>query len=306
MAKAGYMVESTSQFAPVDTQDVFRGWSTTVRYGANVVDAITLKINDTQNIPHAIPGRTYIPRRSEFEIACEHFDIVVLDPAEPQLHLTHGGCATLTVAFDDEYKFMNTTVIQRMDNRWDITVPRSSTPLSINNAPVQLNSSRADMPYCAITTHEIFDDKADELLHSIRASIRSKVRFNVSERHPTLDTAMLMEISIADRAVDAVICEVETVVLRHAAPALECLYVNINTFITKAQTANPDIIEARKDGSNYTNPIGTISTAVVIEHIPNRVNGIQAPGPILGIRNDTYNVSQFIAAMGQNILHRLL
>ena len=85
------VVESTSQFALVDSQDVFQGWSTSIRYGANVTDSIASMINDTQNIPDAVPGRTYIPRPSEFEVACEQFDIVVLGPAEPQLHLTDGG-----------------------------------------------------------------------------------------------------------------------------------------------------------------------------------------------------------------------
>lgn len=352
--KAGYFVESTSQFAPVDTQHVFQGWSTNIRYGASVVDAMTLMINDTQNIPSAIPGRTYIPRRSEFEVACEQFDIVILDATEPKLRLTDGGCAKLIISFDAEFAFTNNTVVKRSDHRWGIAVPRSSVPLSINTTPLQLNSSRRDMPYCGIyesyhsrrrpnvvsgitslpttsttkcvqpngeisvlsmsstrfylsnalrfrdTTQEVFDDKTDKLLQAMLASIQSKTRYNESNTHPTMDTALLMEITAANRSIDAIICMTETIVLRRAAPAMECLYANINTFIITQQEPNPDITNTRKEGSNYTDSIGTFSTAVVIEHIPNRINGVLAPVPISGVRHATHNVSLFMAAMGQN------
>ncbi|KAF9951263.1 hypothetical protein BGZ72_007198 [Mortierella alpina] len=300
------VVESTSQFALVDSQDVFQGWSTSIRYGANVTDSIASMINDTQNIPDAVPGRTYIPRTSEFEVACEQFDIVVLGPAEPQLHLTDGGCANLTISFDEEYNFTNTTVVQRSDHRWGIAVPRSVTPLSINNVPLQLKSSRADLPYCGMdesyqrrrqlhvasgitslpttsttkcvqlngeisvlsmsttrfylsnalqfrdTTHDIFEDKADKLLQDMWESIQSRIRYNESSVRPTLDTTMPMEVTVAKRSIDAIICQTEAIVLRHAAPAVECLYANINTFITKQQDPIPEPMDARRNFSNNT------------------------------------------------------
>ncbi|KAF9280171.1 hypothetical protein BGZ68_007454 [Mortierella alpina] len=120
------------------------------------------------------------------------------------------------------------------------------------------------------TTQEIFDDKTDKLLQDMLASIQRKTRYNENNTHPTMDTALLMEITAANRSIDAII------------------------------EPNPDITNARKDGNNYTDSIGTFSTAVVIEHIPNRINGVTAPVPISGIRHATHNVSLFMAAMGQN------
>ena len=150
------------------------------------------------------------------------------------------------------------------------------------------------------TTHDIFEDKADKLLHDMWESIQSRIRYNESSVRPTLDTTMLMEVTVAKRSIDAIICQTEAIVLRHAAPAVECSYANINTFITKQQDPIPELMDARRNFSNNTETFGATSTAVIIEHIPNRINGIQAPVPIPEIRNATYDVSQFMAALGQN------
>ncbi|KAF9113442.1 hypothetical protein BGX27_001555, partial [Mortierella sp. AM989] len=45
----------------------FGGWSMTIRHRGNITEAMEMMINSARNIPDYVPGRTYIPKKSDYK-----------------------------------------------------------------------------------------------------------------------------------------------------------------------------------------------------------------------------------------------
>ncbi|CAO3568637.1 unnamed protein product [Mortierella alpina] len=126
---ASFIMVNTSQFVPVSSGFLeLGGWSTNIRYGANIVEAMEMMINDTKNIPGAVSGRVYTPQTSEYEIGCNQTAIMALEPNMthyPQLLLRDDGCMLIMFMFTANFQQLvaNATIINRSNDRWSIAMP---------------------------------------------------------------------------------------------------------------------------------------------------------------------------------------
>ncbi|KAF9913450.1 hypothetical protein BX616_010020 [Lobosporangium transversale] len=120
----GYL-SNHPEFIIYNPEIAFSGWSTSIRYGENITEAMSLLINSTRNIPtaDASSGRLYIPRLTEYEIVCAQSNVQFLDHdvALP----TQGGCSNTYIGFTTTsvISYHTTIVLQRFPNRWSMVIP---------------------------------------------------------------------------------------------------------------------------------------------------------------------------------------
>ncbi|KAF9958232.1 hypothetical protein BGZ72_000695 [Mortierella alpina] len=122
---ASYITVKTSQFLPFyNTVQEPSGWTFSIRHGADIADAMAKKINDTSNIPNAVPGRMYVPQTSEYE-SCNQLAVKTLDHEAPQLHLRSSGCMEVNfmIAMPFHLPLANATHLKRSKDRWSIITP---------------------------------------------------------------------------------------------------------------------------------------------------------------------------------------
>ncbi|KAK5809557.1 hypothetical protein F5H01DRAFT_369432 [Linnemannia elongata] len=129
-ANASSIIVNTSQFVPVSEGILeLSGWSTNIRYGADIVEAMTKMISDTKNIPEAVSGRVYTPQTSEYDIGCNQTAIIMESyyntTQRSQLPLRNEGCASISLTFlaGSQQLSANATVINRSSDRWSIAMP---------------------------------------------------------------------------------------------------------------------------------------------------------------------------------------
>ncbi|KAF9950656.1 hypothetical protein BGZ72_007734 [Mortierella alpina] len=68
-------------------------WLVYLGHNSKVEDSLGLLINDTRNIPDAVPGRRYTPRTFEYEVACNSLDVAVFHHLKDPIVQAVGGCS---------------------------------------------------------------------------------------------------------------------------------------------------------------------------------------------------------------------
>ncbi|KAF9927795.1 hypothetical protein BGZ67_007311, partial [Mortierella alpina] len=108
-----------------DTFAKMEGWATTVRPGNSIVDALTMTINNTRNIPDAQTGRQYIPQQYPYEAACDRLNFIPIHRNHTQLQVSDNGCANLTIYNDNllEPNVSRSYVTRRSEDRGTIVLP---------------------------------------------------------------------------------------------------------------------------------------------------------------------------------------
>ncbi|OAQ23528.1 hypothetical protein K457DRAFT_130471 [Linnemannia elongata AG-77] len=336
---ASFIMVNSPQFIPISgTSLELSGWSTNIRYGANIVDAMARMINDTSNIPDAAAGRIYIPQTYEYEIGCNQAAILALDYKTPQLRLRDNGCMEVFYFFQfpgRELLFANATVIKRLGDRWSITVPitdirwlyeisvaailhNNSTSLSTTSSFgrqnwVYLQDGITSLPE-TITSKGV-SPTGETLVLSI-----SNIPFSSStvQRFRNVSTAAFdnyndlfqaMEVSINNATLRSktnmftearvVNSTIETLVCYSSnLPGLMCAYNIISIVSVKQQPLNSIIAEARQGRPLPQNPDLTI--AMRIRHTITTVNGTRQSISLSTMKNATSAAAYYLASLGQN------
>ncbi|KAF9573574.1 hypothetical protein EC968_008329 [Mortierella alpina] len=115
-------VIQTTPFIKVDTVAKMEGWETTVRPGSSIVDALTMTINSTRNIPNAQPGRQYTPQQYPYETACDRLNFIPIHPNHTRLQVSNHGCANISMLNDNflEEDLSRSYVTRRSEGRGTI------------------------------------------------------------------------------------------------------------------------------------------------------------------------------------------
>ncbi|KAF9113502.1 hypothetical protein BGX27_001456 [Mortierella sp. AM989] len=124
-----FQVVNTTQFVPFGVQLEISGWSTFVRNGANITDAMVSMITDTNRIPNAIGGRTYTPRSSDFQAGCNKWNFHLLGDPSPHVLLDQDGCATLSIFIAASFSIIenSTTITNKPNGRRSIKIAGNDT-----------------------------------------------------------------------------------------------------------------------------------------------------------------------------------
>ncbi|KAG0369415.1 hypothetical protein BC939DRAFT_498866 [Gamsiella multidivaricata] len=127
-----YVVTSTPQFINMADPSMSTDWSRSLAPGENVVDIMGQMINDTRIIPGAVSGRTYTPRKSEYEIECDQFRLILSGGSRNRLPFNNSGCADILIQPYDSFGASqpNTTFIKLSSDRWSLTTTRGADNLS--------------------------------------------------------------------------------------------------------------------------------------------------------------------------------
>ncbi|KAI1300363.1 hypothetical protein EDD11_006291 [Mortierella claussenii] len=125
---------NTKQYVPLTQQRTFSGWSRSIRNASTIIETMTAMISDTNNIPNAVSGRTYIPRTSRFEAECNKLDVSFMGTSSSNL-LRNDGCANLLyklngVAFAEDPAALR--IRKRSGGRWSVTVAADTNYLSFD------------------------------------------------------------------------------------------------------------------------------------------------------------------------------
>ncbi|KAF9897763.1 hypothetical protein BX616_005016 [Lobosporangium transversale] len=120
-------LEIIPQFQVLSREYIFSGWSTSIRHGENITEAMALMINNTRNIQTAEvgSGRLYIPRLTDFDIVCAQSSVHFLDDEIAYLLLTQEGCSNVYIYLYNlpSFHYNNTTVVQKSPHRWSLVYP---------------------------------------------------------------------------------------------------------------------------------------------------------------------------------------
>ncbi|KAI1320815.1 hypothetical protein EDD11_009772 [Mortierella claussenii] len=119
------------QYTTPGAEGTFNGWSTSMRYGDDIVGTMASGLNSTRFIRSTpMPGKTIVPVTSPYKIVCNLPSLRVLDvyTKREDLGLIKEGCADVLLYFDkiSEQNFTNTTVTQLSNSRWSIAVPQDT------------------------------------------------------------------------------------------------------------------------------------------------------------------------------------
>ncbi|KAG0220977.1 hypothetical protein B0O80DRAFT_67030 [Mortierella sp. GBAus27b] len=120
-----YTVVTTFQHVPQGTLKTFSGWSFSMQYGADIVEATAQAISGTTNIPGASSSQVYTPQIHKYEVGCSRFDLQPLNRGYSNLTLDNNGCAIAAIWLFDQaiYDFKNATFTTLYDGRWRLSIP---------------------------------------------------------------------------------------------------------------------------------------------------------------------------------------
>ncbi|KAF9950657.1 hypothetical protein BGZ72_007735 [Mortierella alpina] len=127
---AAQHIIQTTPFIRTDLFADIEGWTTTTPSGRGIVDALTMTINNTRNIPDAQPGRQYIPQQYPYESGCDRLNVFAVHPNHTHLQISNNGCANLSI-FNDNLLELNTSrsyVARRSEDRGTIVTPGRYDP----------------------------------------------------------------------------------------------------------------------------------------------------------------------------------
>ncbi|KAI1318881.1 hypothetical protein EDD11_005515 [Mortierella claussenii] len=128
-------VVSTPQF--ISYQDVHKtlgGWSTSIMYGDDIVQAMAAMVNDTNNIPSAVDGRVYTPHLMDYKIKCNQFNLIFQNITLKDLYLADNGCTSGMLILAPVFTIpdvpdITTTKISK--GRWSINISGRSDNSSL-------------------------------------------------------------------------------------------------------------------------------------------------------------------------------
>ncbi|KAF9354816.1 hypothetical protein BGX26_007344, partial [Mortierella sp. AD094] len=121
--------KASSQILNAGVLPAFVGWSTSIPYRSDVVDAMTRMINDTKNIPDAVADQRYTPKLYPYEIGCDSLNLQLrLQNGSDLTFPTTGGCATARLFMQSNFDpdFSTLRVTNTSENRLSITVEGTS------------------------------------------------------------------------------------------------------------------------------------------------------------------------------------
>ncbi|CAO3573785.1 unnamed protein product [Mortierella alpina] len=84
---------STKTMRPTVAGEEIDDWLIFLGHKSNLEDSLGLLINDTRNIPDAVPGRRYTPKTFDYEIACDSIEVIVYQNLTTPLIQLAGGCS---------------------------------------------------------------------------------------------------------------------------------------------------------------------------------------------------------------------
>ncbi|KAF9278408.1 hypothetical protein BGZ68_008596 [Mortierella alpina] len=94
---------STKTMRPISSGEEIDDWLVYLGHDSKVEDFLGLLINDTRNIPDAVPGRRYTPRTFGYEVACDSIDVVVFQNTTDPIAQAVGGCSAAMFDIGDSY-----------------------------------------------------------------------------------------------------------------------------------------------------------------------------------------------------------
>ncbi|KAG0356058.1 hypothetical protein BC939DRAFT_472998 [Gamsiella multidivaricata] len=123
--KHSFVMTSSPQYIFPDIATTFTKWSTAIRPGEDVVNAVSRIFSNIDSIPGAKPGRIYIPRTFPYEVACNQLDLLLTDTSGQALVSSNGGCESVTIGGGTGNKvlYANATTIQLSKGRWSTAAP---------------------------------------------------------------------------------------------------------------------------------------------------------------------------------------
>ncbi|KAF9570130.1 hypothetical protein EC968_002148 [Mortierella alpina] len=335
-----FTLVNTSQFIPSFSGILEpSGWSTNIRHGANIVEAMARKINDTSNIPNAVPGRVYVPRTSVYE-ACDQMAVRALDFEVPQLRLISTGCMEVVFFTPSPYfrlLAVNATVVQRSNDRWSILTPiiatqyaaeipvlatlqSNSTALTVMHDIIRMNWIQLDDGITSlpetVTTKGVSSAGVTSVLSisSIPFSTSTVQRFrNVSSAvfDNYSDMFKTMEIAVNSATLKSTTnlfiemkvtnSTIETLMCHSSRiPGLMCTYTIISAVATKQQALNPIIAEARQGRPLSQSQGLSFTVAMRILHTIAAVNGARQLLSTSTLKDATSAAAHYLASLGQN------
>ncbi|KAF9573568.1 hypothetical protein EC968_008323 [Mortierella alpina] len=122
---AAQEVIQTTPFIRTDVFADIEGWTTTVRGGGSIVNALSMTINNTRNILNAQLGRQYIPKQYPHESGCDRLNVFGVHPNHTHLQISNNGCANLSISFDNGFiaNISRSYVTRRSEGRGTIVIP---------------------------------------------------------------------------------------------------------------------------------------------------------------------------------------
>ncbi|KAF9987138.1 hypothetical protein BGZ75_001011 [Mortierella antarctica] len=336
-----FTLVNTSQFLPF-TSGLLEpsGWSVNIRHGADIVDAMARRINDTRNIPNAVPGRLYIPQTSAYE-GCSQLAVKALDFKIPQLRLVSTGCMDVYFFMPSPYfepLVANATVINRSSDRWSIITPiivdsqrvaeipvvamlqSNSTVLTAMNDMVRMNWMQLKDGLTALpetVTSKGVSPAGQTLVLSI-----SSTSFSTStvQRFRNVSAAVFdnyndmfeaMEASVNSATLQSTTNLFTEVKVSHSTiemlacysgqiPGLMCVYTIISTVVTKSKALDPIIVEARQGRPLSQSQGASFTVAMRILHTVASVNGTRQAISISTMKDATFAAAHYLALLGHN------
>ncbi|KAF9987139.1 hypothetical protein BGZ75_001012 [Mortierella antarctica] len=330
------LVVISPQFAPRGLQRTFSGWISSIRHGADLVDAMTKMINDTTNIPQAVNGRVHTPRTSDYETTCDQFDLHLLNASN--LLLSNSGCTMVQYApygvFTADYT--KASVVHVTKGRWSIRVPATSeasfstlgTALNIlvrggicalgelsPKIALSLKPGLAALPTtlvtkCVFPTGEISVLSASVVPFFVSpATTFRSVAASVFEEQDDLLQAMEVSINSTTATTNSTLfmeltsqdSSIEVVfcfAYGYPTTSLSCMYSNFNLLIVKQQGMDSPIAKAR-GGKPLPYPPST-SLAMAMEHVLVLHNGVPQPISMPTMKNATFEAAHYMASLGHN------
>ncbi|KAK3833777.1 MAG: hypothetical protein JOS17DRAFT_56663 [Linnemannia elongata] len=122
-------VKVSEHFVAVNDVVTLPSWSTPVAYNASMEDALAKALSSTKFNPSANPTKRYLPRMSDYELACNRLDAQVLtdntvSTDKGVFNLPNDGCATLALMLQTTTDRTNSTgfFIQESKGRAKVVV----------------------------------------------------------------------------------------------------------------------------------------------------------------------------------------
>ncbi|KAF9343082.1 hypothetical protein BGX26_006289 [Mortierella sp. AD094] len=297
--EADSVVFKSPQFSSRGYDNSFAGWSGSIKYGTDIVDAMARMISDAKNTSGVVSGRVYTPRISKYEIACGHFDLYEYD-GNTSRFIFSSGCAVaqylLWGAFVADFHKAKVVVVSK--SRWSVSAPATSTSMftivdaspgigvgttlcslgGIRTTPAsRFKPGLAALPSTTITkcvypTGEI----------SVLSASVVPFTFSTVKNFRDVSTAVFGEYGDLFQAME------ESIKIQKSHRTRPLKRQEINTLIMKAY-----------GGKTFPYPPNS-SLAMTIEHSLALHNGVPQPVSMSTMKNVTYQAANYMASLGQN------
>ncbi|KAF9359176.1 hypothetical protein BGX26_012951 [Mortierella sp. AD094] len=150
---SNYTVVSSPQYTLKNWGKVtlFSGWSTSIRYGENIVDAMKMMTVDYAKIPNMTPGRTFTPRTSKYDVACGQPGVAIFNKDLEDLRLENNSCSNIFIRLGDAGADYFPLKVERLSaGRWSLAVSQAyskNNPASVNDLELGVSQILQWNPY---------------------------------------------------------------------------------------------------------------------------------------------------------------